>query len=130
MLGRVLKDGSQSGRVLVVGLVVGAAGAVVLGLVPSLAGDLVGLVLVGVAWEMVFVAGTGSMQLDVPVEISGRLTGIYFLLIAGATALGSVALGWCFDQAGLGPTLMACGTVALAAAAGVWVRYRPAPSRD
>ena len=130
VLGRVLKDGSQSGRVLVVGLVVGAAGAVVLGLVPSLAGDLVGLVLVGVAWEMVFVAGTGSMQLDVPVEISGRLTGIYFLLIAGATALGSVALGWCFDQAGLGPTLVACGTVALAAAAGVWVRYRPAPSRD
>lgn len=124
VLGRVLKDGSRSGPVLLLGVTVGAVGAVVLGVVPTMAGDVAGLVLVGVAWELVFVAGSGSMQLDVPTEISGRLTGVFFLLIAGASAVGSVSLGWLFDQVGLGPTLVGCGAAALLAAAALLVQRR------
>ena len=67
------------------------------------------------------------MQLDVPPAISGRLTGIFFLLLSGATALGSVAIGWLFDRAGLGPTLVGCGLLALAASLGLRVVHRQAP---
>lgn len=100
---------------------------------PTIVSDVAFLIPVGFAWEMVFVAGTTSVQLEVPADIAGRMIGVYYLIIAVALALGALAVGWLFDTVGVDPSLLLIGAGSLLVALGLFVtarHARPVPCQD
>ena len=100
---------TSSSFTLAAGVVLASCASIGLGLVAGLVTDLILLTLVGAAWEMVYVSSSGALQLDVPRDISGRMVGVFFLIVAGALALGAVAVGFLFDEFGVSTTLLGIG---------------------
>lgn len=94
-------DGKSAGAALTLGVL--ACGPVVflLGLSNSLPSDVVLLVALGICWEMIFVSGSSSLQLDVPSEIKGRMVGFFYVLVSGCAALGALLLGFLFADYGI-----------------------------
>jgi predicted MFS family arabinose efflux permease len=122
------------GRVMLIGLLLACLGSFVLSRQAGVAQDLLCLLAIGFAWELVYVSGRTAMQLEVPAVLSGRLVGVFFLLVSVATAAGSLVMGWLFDALGVDATLvLAAALTGISAAALAWdrrgVRYTmPAPS--
>lgn len=111
-------------RTLVTGVLVCAPAVFLLGLSSSLATDIPLLVVIGFAWEMVFVSGGSSLQLDVPPDIKGRMVGIFYTLVTGAAALGAIVMGALFEDLGVTDSLLAIGSLAGAGAVVLVVRWK------
>lgn len=125
---RWITDGASAERTLSFGLAVAAVGALLLGISSSLPTDIPLLVMIGFAWEMVFVAGANAVQLDVPSEIRGRMVGLYYLLVAGSAAIGALLIGYLFSTVGVESSLIVGGAVGLLGAVLLIVRLRRSDS--
>ena len=115
-------DGPSGGRTLLLGVAICATGTVLLGVSPWLATDLLLLATIGFGWEVIYVAGSATVQLDVPEDIRGRMVGMFFTLATGATALGSLLMGALFQDLGVAQWLVIAGLVSLAGA--LLIRFR------
>jgi predicted MFS family arabinose efflux permease len=99
-----------------------SVGVMLLAVSPWLATDLLLLAIVGFGWEVIYVSGSATVQLDVPEDIRGRMVGMFFTLATGATALGSLIMGALFQDLGVAQWLVITGAVALAGA--LLIRFR------
>lgn len=99
-------DGVGATSALNFGLI--ACGPVVflLALSSTLATDVLLLIALGVCWELIFVSGSSSLQLDVPPEIKGKMVGFFYVLVSGCAALGALLLGYLFDALGIETSLI------------------------
>ena len=121
---RWVADVQGAERTLVVGILVCAPAVLLLGLSSSLATDIPLLMVIGFTWEMVFVSGGSSLQLDVPMEIKGRMVGVFYTLVTGAAALGAILMGVLFQDVGVSGSLILVGGVAAVAALFLLFRWR------
>jgi predicted MFS family arabinose efflux permease len=126
---RWVTSAAVEGRLMMVGLFLSCVALLLLSRQVGVVGDLLCLLVIGFAWEVIYVSGRSAMQLEVPAMLSGRLIGVYFLVISVATALGSLVLGWLFDSLGVDVTLLLAALVT--AVAGLWLtraRHEPGPA--
>lgn len=121
---RWVNDVSGAERTLVAGVLVCAPAVFLLGLSSTLATDIPLLVVIGFAWEMIFVSGGSSLQLDVPKDIKGRMVGIFYTLVTGAAALGAIVMGALFQDVGVSDSLLIIGAIAGICAVFLLVRWR------
>lgn len=119
--------GRSSDELLVWGALIAAPPTILLGFSSTIYTDYLLLILIGFAWELLEVSGQSAMQLEVPAHISGRMVGIFYLLVTGASALGALAAGWLFDELGVDTSLLGIGAVALAGAIILGARRRRLP---
>ena len=116
--------GRSSDELLVWGALIAAPPTILLGFSSSIFTDYALLIVIGFAWELLEVSGRAAMQLQVPPHISGRMIGIFYLLVTGASAVGALVAGWLFDELGVDTSLLAIGAVALAGAFVLGLRSR------
>lgn len=124
VLSKLNMRGRSSNELLVWGVLLAAPPTLLLGFSSNLVTDYLLLVVIGFAWEVLEVSGQSAMQLEVPNEISGRMVGIFYLLVTGASALGALGAGWVFDQLGVDTSLVIMGVLALAGGLGLSLRAR------
>ena len=117
---RVAIDAPSSQRTLAVGVVLCGIPTLLLGLSSALWSDLILLLIVGVAWELVFVSAAQSLQLDVPQEIRGRMLGLFYCMSAGMSAVGALVMGAAFTDLGVDTGLLVLGGIALACGLALW----------
>lgn len=106
---RWARDASGAERTLVLGVLACSPAVLLLGLSSSLATDIPLLIAIGFTWEMIFVSGGSALQLDVPMDIKGRMVGVFYTLVTGAAALGAVLMGALFEDLGVTTALLAVG---------------------
>ena len=129
VLSRLNSKGRSTDELLVWGVLVAAPPTILLGFSSSIYTDFLLLVVIGFAWELLETSGHEAMQLEVPQHISGRMVGVFYLLVTGASALGALAAGWLFDELGVDTSLLGIGAVALAGAIILGARRRRLPGR-
>jgi MFS family permease len=117
---RVAVDARSSQRTLAIGVVLCGIPTLLLGLSSALWSDLILLLIVGIAWELVFVSAAQSLQLDVPTEIRGRMLGLFYCLTAGMSAVGALLMGAAFTDLGVDTGLLVLGAIALACGLALW----------
>ena len=117
---RVAVDARSSQRTLAIGVVLCGIPTLLLGLSGALWSDLILLLIVGIAWELVFVSAAQSLQLDVPTEIRGRMLGLFYCVTAGMSAVGALVMGAAFTDLGVDTGLIVLGAVALACGLALW----------
>lgn len=115
---------ADSERTLVVGVLLCAPATLLLGFSSALATDIPLLVLIGFAWEMIFVSGGSALQLDVPMDIKGRMVGVFYTLVTGAAALGAVIMGVLFQDVGVSGSLVLIGVLAALCGLLLFFRWR------
>lgn len=115
-----LVDRLGAGRVATAGALVLAASVAASASGPSLAQFQVGLALLGVGWNLMYVSGTVMLAQAHAPEERGRVQGLFETLVVGSAALGSFAsagllsaIGWRAVNLGALPLLL--GAVALTA---------------
>ena len=84
--------------------------------------DLFLLIVLGGAWECLWVASQSAIQIRLPPDITGRMLGLFFSVITLGTALGSIILGQLFEVAGSRSSLFVVGI--LVCAYGVFGLFR------
>ncbi len=89
------------------------------GLMPTYVTFLVLLVPTGMALLTFNTAANAVMQLSVPAEMRGRVMGLYLLVFAGSSPVGSPLIGWLAEVFGARSSLYIGGVVSLAAVVGV-----------
>jgi MFS family permease len=98
------------------------------GLMPNYASFLVLLVPTGIALLTFNTAANAVMQLSVPAEMRGRVMGLYMLVFAGSSPIGSPLIGWLAEVFGPRSSMIIGGIVSLAAVAGVIAVMAPRPA--
>ena len=106
------------------GALIAAPPTILLGFSSSVVSDYLLLLIIGFAWEMLQVSGRSAMQLEVPPQISGRMVGIFYVIVTGASAVGALIAGWLFSELGVDSALIGVGTVALVCAVVLYLRGR------
>ncbi len=119
---RWARDTRGAERTLVIGVLACSPAVLLLGVSSSLATDIPLLIVIGFTWEMIFVSGGSALQLDVPVDIKGRMVGVFYTLVTGAAALGAILMGALFEDFGVSTSLLAVG--AGAGVAGLYLFFR------
>ncbi len=125
-LGYLGTRGRQSQDLLVWGALIAAPPTILLGFSSSVVTDYLLLLIIGFAWEMLQVSGRSAMQLEVPPQISGRMVGIFYVIVTGASAVGALIAGWLFSELGVNAALIGVGTVALVCAVVLYLHGRAA----
>jgi MFS family permease len=120
--------------VLLVGLLVGAAGLASLPLVPNAAGLMIGMAVLGVSGAALSVA-SGAVLGDVVGGRGGTVVATYQMAGDAGTAAGPVVAGWLADAHGYGAAFGASAAVllapvALVVAAPETAKLPPAPAAD
>lgn len=110
-------------RLAITGLVVFAAGEVLLGAAPSYAIGLVGLVGMGVAYILVAVSLNTSVQARVDESHRGRVVSIYLMGLLAGVPLGALLGGALAESVGLRETIVGGGTVVGAFAVVALIAY-------
>ncbi|WP_345355938.1 MFS transporter [Actinoallomurus liliacearum] len=100
------------------------------GLMPNYVSFLVLLVPTGMALLTFNTAANAVMQLSVPAEMRGRVMGLYMLVFAGSSPIGSPLIGWLAEIFGPRSSLIIGGVVSLAAVIGVIILMAPRPALD
>ncbi|MFL6053700.1 MAG: MFS transporter [Actinoallomurus sp.] len=100
------------------------------GLMPNYVSFLVLLVPTGVALLTFNTAANAVMQLSVPAEMRGRVMGLYMLVFAGSSPIGSPLIGWLAEIFGPRSSVVIGGIVSLAAVIGVVVVMAPRPALE
>ncbi|MFZ9668683.1 MAG: MFS transporter [Solirubrobacterales bacterium] len=124
VLSKLDMRGRSSDELLVWGALIAAPPTILLGFSSNVYTDYALLIVIGFAWELLQVSGRTAMQLEVPPHISGRMVGIFYLLVTGASALGALVAGWLFDLLGVDTSLLAIGVLALMGALLLLGRHR------
>lgn len=117
-------------QLMAIGMFVAAPGMIELAVTPrhGIAIDLLGAFLIGFGWEFVFVGGQTTIAVDVPVDVSGRMMGLFFVLVTATTAVGAVGLGALINVWGLmSAFLVTAAAVVIAGVALLVVDDRTAP---
>ena len=102
---------------------------IVTGLMPTYASFLVLLVPTGMALLTFNTAANATMQLSVSPEMRGRVMGLYMLVFAGTSPLGSPAIGWLAEQFGPRAGLIVGGIVSSVATLVVVAFMAPSGAR-
>ncbi|MCO5968619.1 MFS transporter [Actinoallomurus soli] len=100
------------------------------GLMPDYISFLVLLVPTGMALLTFNTAANAVMQLSVPAEMRGRVMGLYMLVFAGSSPIGSPLIGWLAEVFGARSSLIIGGVVSLVAVLGVIAVMAPRPALD
>jgi MFS family permease len=106
---------------------------IVTGLMPTYVSFLVLLVPTGMALLTFNTAANATMQLSVSPEMRGRVMGLYMLVFAGTSPLGSPAIGWLAEQFGpragliVGGVVSSVATLVVAAIMVPWGARRATP---
>ncbi|WP_433190937.1 MFS transporter [Actinoallomurus sp. CA-150999] len=100
------------------------------GLMPDYVSFVVLLVPTGIALLTFNTAANAVMQLSVPSEMRGRVMGLYMLVFAGSSPIGSPLIGWLAEVFGPRSSMIIGGVVSLAAVFGVVAVMAPGPARD
>jgi MFS family permease len=100
------------------------------GLMPNYVSFLVLLVPTGIALLTFNTAANAVMQLSVPAEMRGRVMGLYMLVFAGSSPIGSPLIGWLAEIFGPRSSMVIGGVVSLAAVIGVVVVMAPRPALE
>jgi MFS family permease len=100
------------------------------GLMPDYVSFLVLLVPTGLALLTFNTAANAVMQLSVPSEMRGRVMGLYMLVFAGSSPIGSPLIGWLAEVFGPRSSMIIGGIVSLAAVIGVVAVMAPRPALD
>jgi MFS family permease len=109
---------TDGGLMAAAGIASGAA-LIAAALMPTLTLELVAVVPLGLA-TIVFVASANSLlQLRSDPRMRGRVMALYGVLFLGTTPIGSPAVGWLAERAGVREAMVLAGAITLAAAA--WV---------
>ena len=116
--------GRESRDLLVAGALIAAPPTILLGFSSNVVTDYLLLLVIGFAWELLQVSGRSAMQLEVPSQISGRMVGIFYVIVTGASAVGALLAGWLFSELGVDTSLVGVGVVALACAVILYLRGR------
>ena len=126
LLGKRNRSRSARQGLMAVGLAISAVGLVLLAVTPNngILIDVIAVMAVGFGWEFVFVSGQGTVALDIPADIRGRMMGVFFLLVTATTALGALAIGYLFDTVGLTITLLTNAAIVALGAVVMAVRSR------
>jgi MFS family permease len=103
---------------------------IVTGLMPSYALFLAMLVPTGVALLTFNTTANAVMQLSVPAAMRGRVMGLYMLVFAGSSPIGSPFIGWLAEVFGPRSGVIIGGIVSLAATLGVVAVMAPRPALD
>ncbi|MCO5993126.1 MFS transporter [Actinoallomurus rhizosphaericola] len=98
------------------------------GLMPDYISFLVLLVPTGMALLTFNTAANAVMQLSVPAEMRGRVMGLYMLVFAGSSPIGSPLIGWLAEIFGARSSLIIGGIVSLVAVLGVIAVMAPRPA--
>ena len=117
---RFATDARSSQRLLAIGVLACGVPTLLLGISGALWSDLILLLIVGIAWEFVFVSASQSLQLDVPLDIRGRMLGLFYCVSAGMSAIGALIMGAAFDDLGVDTGLIVLGAIALACGLALW----------
>lgn len=119
---RLVSDARSAELTLMLGVILCGPAIFLLGLSRSLVSDMAILVAIGICWELIFVSGNSSLQLDVPEQIKGRMIGLFYVLVSGCAALGALLMGFLFDHIGIEQSLF--GVAALIVLVGLSLRVR------
>lgn len=120
---RLSLRGRNSQELLLWGAIIAALATLALGFSSSVYLDYTLLMFIGFGWEFLQGSGTDVMQLEVPPHISGRMVGVFYLLVTGTSALGALIAGWLFDELGVDVSLISLGVAALVGAAILRTRH-------
>jgi predicted MFS family arabinose efflux permease len=87
-------DGQEDQKLMKIGLFMAALGLMLLSVYDhyGLLLGLIAAVMIGFAWEFVFVGGTSTAAVSVPTQMSGRTMGMFFFVANGGSALGAFGL--------------------------------------
>lgn len=132
LITRFKPEDARRQQLMALGLMLAAVGLVGLAVTPhhGILIDLLGALLIGLAWESEFVSGQSTVAIEVPPEYRGRLMGMFFLLVTATTAGGAVLLGLLHERMDMAWTfLFTAAVVAMTAIflgmrAGIRVRRR------
>ena len=113
-------------QLMALGLLLAAVGLIGLAVTPhhGILIDLLGALLIGLAWESEFVSGQSTVAIEVPPEYRGRLMGIFFLLVTATTAGGAVLLGLLHEWMDMAWTFLFTAAVVATAAVLLALRAR------
>ncbi|WP_460358577.1 MFS transporter [Actinoallomurus acanthiterrae] len=103
---------------------------IVAGLMPDYVSFVILLVPTGIALLTFNTAANAVMQLSVPSEMRGRVMGLYMLVFAGSSPIGSPLIGWLAEVFGPRSSMIIGGVVSLAAVFGVVAVMAPRPALD
>ena len=117
---RFATDARTTQRLLAIGVLACGVPTLLLGISGARWSDLNLLLIVGIAWEFVFVSASQSLQLDVPLDIRGRMLGLFYCVSAGMSAIGALIMGAAFDDLGVDSGLIVLGAIALACGLALW----------
>ena len=132
LIGNVIRrrsEGRLNDRLLLGGALTGAAAALAaLGLATAAAGDsgwagvlsyggtLFVMVLLGIAWDVLYVITLTEIQLHRR-ELSGVMTGFFYTMSVGGLSIGAIVIGLIFDVIEVDGGLLVCATALLVAGA-------------
>jgi MFS family permease len=103
---------------------------IVTGLMPNYVSFLVMLVPTGLALLTFNTTANAVMQLSVPAAMRGRVMGLYMLVFAGSSPIGSPLIGWLAQVFGPRSGVIIGGTVSLATTLGVVAVMAPRPALE
>lgn len=112
-------------RLLFVAATVFGVLEIVTALMPTYLSFILMLVPTGMALLTFNTAANAVMQLSVPAEMRGRIMGLYLLVFAGSSPIGSPLIGWLAEVFGARSSLYIGGVVSLAAVLGVALAMAP-----
>jgi MFS family permease len=115
IIARAATSPTRRRRLMAMGMFLAAPGMIVLAVTPhhGIAIDLMGALLIGFGWEFVFIGGQTAIATGVRHGISGRMMGLFFVLVTATTAVGAVGLGVLISQVGLMTTFLATAASAV-----------------
>ena len=115
IIARAATSPARRRRLMAMGMFLAAPGMIVLAVTPhhGIAIDLMGALLIGFGWEFVFIGGQTAIATEVRHGISGRMMGLFFVLVTATTAVGAVGLGVLISQVGLMTTFLATAASAV-----------------
>ena len=113
-----------------IGLLVSGPVLILLGINSNLAGDIALLVVLGAAWECIWVSARTSIQLDLPEHVTGRMLGLFYSAVTLGIAAGSLAMGLMFDYFGTRRSLVLLGVAVCAYGVFSGIRQRRDPGRQ
>lgn len=115
---------TKPNEVVAFGLALAGPMLILLGFSHWLVLDMLLLSIIGAGWECLWLASQQALQLELPDDLSARMIGLFYAVVAGATSLGTLAIGALMDAIGVRNSLLAMGALTLAYGAVNFVHAR------
>lgn len=106
---RAFEHGWSHGFLVNLAIIVCGPVLVLLGRSSLIGVDIALLVLLGAAWESLWVGARSTIQIQLPPDITGRMLGLFFSVVTLGIAVGSLLLGFLFQLIGARTSLTLVG---------------------